>query len=138
MNPRFPVRNYAARLALLACLPLIAACGGGSGNPLASTYTFLGIDKLDRPSTAGKDSDVTVESHAYSTGEISGGDLEWNIDQTSGSDVGTVSQTLNDDNHTAKFSFRTPNSTTTVCFTIKVQTHNHYYADRVSFCTDVR
>jgi len=123
---------------LCAVLPFLAACGGGADNPLASLYTWISIISVDRPATAGTNVAVSIKARANSGGEISDGDIEWHFDQTSGKDIGNLTQTLSDGNHTATFNFQTPADAGTICFKLKVESSNHFYADSTTFCISVQ
>lgn len=123
----------------LSCpLLFLGACGGGADNPLAGLYTSLAIYSIDSPESASTDTAISVSVKARTSGEISDGDIEWHFDQTSGRDISNLAQTLSDGNHTARFTFRTPEETGSICFRVRVQNSNHFYTDSAPFCIAVR
>lgn len=127
-------RRHLRRLALLAVFPLLTACGGGD-DPLG-LYTSLWIRYVDSPTERNRNESVTVEAGADYYGEISGGDLRWELKQTSGDDVSNIDETLADDNRKVTYTFTTPDKTGWIYFDITVKAHN--FRDTKSFSIRVR
>ncbi|GAB2893998.1 hypothetical protein GCM10027046_23700 [Uliginosibacterium flavum] len=129
-------RTLLRRAALIAFIALLAACGGGSDKPLAALYTSISITDLSYPSDEYTNDDIKIEARASSMGEISGGDIDWSLDQTSGHDIGSVTKTLSDDNHKVTFHVTAPDQTGPVWFKIKVKANG--YSDSRTFSVDIR
>lgn len=118
-----PVPSCSRRraLTLLVTLPWLAACGGGADNPFQVLYTWITIDSLDAPSDADKNAEVKVEAHAASFGEISDGDINWDLNQTDGYGISNLSEERADGNHKVTYRFTTPDHADTLDFEIRVK-----------------
>ncbi|MBS1211173.1 MAG: hypothetical protein H6R19_3571 [Proteobacteria bacterium] len=129
-------RRTFCRLALPLGLSLLAGCGGGADNPFSILYTWIGINDLSYPKDESTNSEITIEARASSTGEISGGDIDWDLNRTSGHDISNLRKTLSDNNHKVTYRFTAPSDSGTIYFDIKVKAHG--YSDTRSFSIDIR
>ncbi len=134
LTPPLSRRIHLRQLALLALFPLLlSACGGG--DPLG-LYTSLWIRYVDSPTERNRNESVSVEAGADYFGEISGGDLRWELKQTGGHDVGNISETLADDNRKVTYTFTAPDKTGWIYFDITVKARN--FRDTKSFSIRIR
>jgi len=131
-----PTRRQVLRYLACASLSLLAGCGGGADNPLSSLYTWIGINSLTYPQDESTNSEITVEAHANSTGEISDGDIDWDLNHTSGHDISNLRKELSDSNHKVTYRFTAPSDSGTIYFDIKVKAHG--YSDTRSFSIYIR
>lgn len=129
-------RRTLCRLALPLGLSLLAGCGGGADNPFSILYTWIGINDLSYPKDESTNSEITIEARASSTGEISGGDIDWDLNRTSGHDISNLRKELSDSNHKVTYRFTAPSDSGTIYFDIKVKAHG--YSDTRSFSIDIR
>lgn len=130
-----PLARRSALLCLLA-LPLLAGCGGGAENPLERLYTSLAISELSYPADEEKNDEILIEARASSTGEISGGDIDWELDQSSGHAVSNIRKELADDNHKVVFRATAPDHTGKLNFTLKAKARG--YSDSRDFAIEIR
>lgn len=128
-------RNLLQRAAAITCFALLAACGGGDDNPLSVLYTSISITDLSYPADEYTNKDFTIEARASSIGEISGGDIDWSLEQTSGRDARVVSKTLSDDNRKVVFLVTAPDRTGLIGFKIKVEANG--FRDSRTFSIDI-
>ncbi|MDP5240365.1 hypothetical protein Q9Q94_12550 [Uliginosibacterium sp. 31-16] len=131
-NPANPnLRRTLRRLALLASISLLAACGGGG---VENILNSLWIYSVDAPSHANNDADVTVTARASSTGNISDDDMDWSWHQNSGKEVSNLS--IEKVGNSSVLRFKAPSENTTVSFTVKVEAKGLSDSENLSITVD--
>lgn len=130
-----PYRRKLCLFGLAATLGLLAACGGGSDHPLALLYTSISITDLSYPADEYTNHDIRIEARASSIGEISGGDIDWSLEQTYGHSASVVSKEQSDNNHKVIFHVTAPGDTGTIGFRIKVRAND--FSDSRSFSVNI-
>ncbi|KAF7600813.1 MAG: hypothetical protein CGU28_00560 [Candidatus Dactylopiibacterium carminicum] len=127
-------RRSSLRLLVLASLlPLLVACGGG--DPLG-LYTSVWINTLDAPSERNRGETITVEATAGYFGEISGGDLRWDLNQISGNSISDLTSEVDDNNRHVRFRFTAPDGQGGLLLEIRVRAR--HFADTRRFTIRIR